>query len=541
MPFLDDLKMYTRFVWGLKKFLRHTITLKEAKEIVKKRLEDREANFLRLVRKGIFGYPKSPYLPLLKLAQCEIGDIENMVHKRGLENTLRSLREAGVFVTFEEFKGRAPMVRGGKVIPVEARGFDNPYLSHYYEASSSGSTGAGTRVAIDLDHLAALTPNIMLSNDAHGILYLPTCLWFGTLPDNTGIENLLRGVLFKNIPCKWFSPITKKNFRPALKNKIATHCTILSGRILGLHFPWPQPVTLDQANQVAHWAKNTLMAHGPCLIRTHVSMAVRICLAAQEEGIDLTGLAFVIGGEPPTPAKVGEITRTGARFAPSYWFVEAGIVGFGCASPVDNNDLHFFKDRLALIQCPIQVPGFDIKVNAFCYTSLLPSTPKIILNVENDDYGDIEIRSCGCPMEEYGFSEHLRHVRSFRKLTGEGVTLVGSEILKILEEVLPARFGGSPLDYQLVEEEDEQGFTRLSLLVNPKVEIRDEKEVIQTLLEELGRSSVAADLARTIWEQAKTFRVRRISPIWTNAGKFMPLRLMERVLSPDQEDDKIKT
>jgi len=540
MNFLDDLKMYVRFAWGLKSFLRHRISLEEAKEIVKKRLEDRETNFLRLVRKGIFGYPKSPYLPLMKLAQCEMGDIENMVKDRGLENTLRALREAGVYVTFEEFKGREPMVRGGKVIPVEARNFDNPYLSHYYEATSTGTTGAGTRVAIDLDHLAALTPNIMLSNDAHGILYLPTCLWFGTLPDSTGIDNLLRGALFKNIPCKWFSPITKKNYKPALKNKIATYYTILMGHLFGLSFPWPQPVTLDQAALVAHWAKNTLMARGPCLIRTHVSMAVRICLAAQQEGIDLTGLAFVIGGEPPTPAKVREITRTGAHFAPSYWFTEAGIVGFGCAHPVDSNDLHFFKDRLALIQHPIQVPGFEIEVNAFCYTSLLPSTPKIILNVENDDYGEIETRSCGCPMEEYGFSEHLRHVRSFRKLTGEGVTLVGSEIIKILEEVLPARFGGSPLDYQLVEEEDEQGFTRLSLLVNPKVEIRNEAEVIQTVLKELGRASVAADLARSMWEQANTFRVRRMSPVWTRGGKLMPLRLMERALSSEQEDSKIK-
>jgi hypothetical protein len=538
MSILSDLKMYTRFIWGLKSYLGHTISLEEAKKIVKKRLEERETNFIRLVRKGIFDYPKSPYLPLMKLAQCEIGDIEKMVKGRGLENTLRSLREAGVYVTFEEFKGREPIVRGGKTIPVEAKDFDNPYLSHYYEATSGGTTGAGSRVAIDLDHLAAITPDIMLSNDAHGVLYLPTCIWYGTLPVSAGIGNLLRGAIFKNIPQKWFSYITKENFKPALKNQIATYYTLLMGRLFGLPLPWPQSLTLNQAALVAHWAKETIMIHGPCLIRGHVSMIVRVCLGAQEEGIDLTGVTFVIGGEPPTPAKVREITKTGARFAPSYWFNEAGPVGFGCANPIDCNDLHFFKDRLALIQYPIQVPGFEVKVNAFCYTSLLPSTPKIILNVENDDYGDIETRSCGCPMEEYGFSEHLRHVYSYRKLTGEGVTLVGSEIIKILEEVLPVRFGGSPLDYQLVEEEDEHGFTRLSLLVNPNVEIRNETEMIQTILEELGRSSVAADLARTIWDQAKTFRIRRMNPIWTARGKFIPLRLMERPMSPEQEDGK---
>ena len=38
---------------------------------------------------------------------------------------------------------------------MQARDFDNPYLSRCYYAQTGGSTGAGTRVPIDLDHLAA--------------------------------------------------------------------------------------------------------------------------------------------------------------------------------------------------------------------------------------------------------------------------------------------------------------------------------------------------------------------------------------------------
>jgi hypothetical protein len=117
----------------------------------------------------------------------------------------------------------------------------------------------------------------------------------------------------------------------------------------------------------------------------------------------------------------------------------------------------------------------------------------------------------------------LREVRSFGKLTGEGVTLVGSEMVHILEKVLPARFGGSPLDYQLLEEEDQQGFTRLSLLVSPKIQIRDESEVIAAVLEALKGSSTAAQLAGELWKQAKTLRIRRQEPIMTARGKFMPL------------------
>ena len=167
-------------------------------------------------------------------------------------------------------------------------------------------------------------------------------------------------------------------------------------------------------------------------------------------------------------------------------------------------------------------------MDAFYFTTLLSTAPKIMLNVESDDYGVIENRACGCPLESYGFTDHLRDIHSFRKLTGEGVTLVGSEMVYILEEVLPNRFGGSPLDYQLSEEEDEQGLTRLSLIINPKVEIKEEKEVIGVVLEALKRTSVSADLAQAIWSQAQTIKIKRMEPIWTARGKLMTLHLSQR-------------
>lgn len=86
--------------------MRNTVSLEEAQAMVRQRMADREANFLRLVQRGIFSYPRSPYLPLLKLAGCELGDIQNLVREKGLEGTLLTLREAGVYFTFEEFKGR---------------------------------------------------------------------------------------------------------------------------------------------------------------------------------------------------------------------------------------------------------------------------------------------------------------------------------------------------------------------------------------------------------------------------------------------------
>jgi hypothetical protein len=148
-----------------------------------------------------------------------------------------------------------------------------------------------------------------------------------------------------------------------------------------------------------------------------------------------------------------------------------------------------------------------------------------MLNVQIDDYGVVEERACGCPFESFGFTTHVHSIRSYSKLVGEGITLVGNDVQHILEHVLPARFGGSPLDYQLLEEEDERGFTRAYLVIHPRVEITDESAVISTVLAGLREASPMADAARMVWEEAHTLRVRRAEPVWTAAGKLMPLRV----------------
>ncbi len=263
------------------------------------------------------------------------------------------------------------------------------------------------------------------------------------------------------------------------------------------------------------------------MVRGQVSRVLRVAIAARALGIDLTGAILMGGGEPPTTAKVAVIRSTGATFRSSYFFVEAGPVGFSCLETDDPNDQHFFKDHLALIQAPRRVPGFDVTVDAFYYTTLLPTAPKLLLNVESDDYGIIERRSCGCPWNELGFTDHVREIRSFKKLSGEGVTLVGSDMERVLEKVLPGRFGGTPLDYQLVEEEDERGFTRLTLLVSPTVTLIDERAAIDTVLDALHSSGAAGDLSRALFRQADTLRVRREAPRLTRHGKFMPLQLVQ--------------
>jgi hypothetical protein len=101
-------------------------------------------------------------------------------------------------------------------------------------------------------------------------------------------------------------------------------------------------------------------------------------------------------------------------------------------------------------------------------------------------------------------------------------------MLRVIEETLPAEFGGSALDYQLIEEEDENGFTRLTVVISPTVGPIDDAAVIERVLAEVAKDSPGADLAHAIWRDAGTLRVRREDPTWSTLGKLLSLRPANR-------------
>ena len=90
--------------------------------------------------------------------------------------------------------------------------------------------------------------------------------------------------------------------------------------------------------------------------------------------------------------------------------------------------------------------------DALLVTALRPACPKVLLNTGIGDSAVMERRRCGCIFDELGYDLHLHTVRSFEKLTGEGATFLGVDVIHVLEEILPAEFGGSLADYQLLEE-----------------------------------------------------------------------------------------
>lgn len=333
--------------------------------------------------------------------------------------------------------------------------------------------------------------------------------------------NLLRFANSGHVPEKWFAHIvTSSQAKSRVKNALYNRAIVSLGRLYGIPIPSPESLSLDQALVAAKWMSDTIKSRGKCVLYGQVSKGLRVALAAIEDGLDLTGATFLVGGEPITRAKVSTMSRSGAVCIPVYAFSEHGKIGMGCVNPISEDEVHLFEDLLALIQHPREITAHGIVVNSFHWTSLSMASPKVLINVESDDYGVVEQRSCGCPLGSCGLTKLVRNIRSFSKMTGEGATLMSSNLIHALEEVLPARFGGSLLDYQLVEDEDDNGVTHVNLIIDPKIQIDDENDVINTFVE-----ATADEAVHQIWAPAGTIKIKRMKPLLTGRGKLIPLQL----------------
>jgi hypothetical protein len=156
----------------------------------------------------------------------------------------------------------------------------------------------------------------------------------------------------------------------------------------------------------------------------------------------------------------------------------------------------------------------------------------VLLNVSLGDDGVLTRRRCGCALEELGWTTHLHAVRSFEKLTAGGMTLLDTDAVAALEEMLPARFGGSAADYQLVEEEDASGRPGLVLLVSPRVGTVDRHAVAAAFLDRLGAGTSAARVATLLWRDAAVLRVEVRAPIGERSGKVLHYHTGPRAEGP---------
>jgi hypothetical protein len=522
--FLSTLRAYLNFSLKLRAYIHHTVTEAEAKQTILEQLANREENFLSILKNSVFNNPKSPYLALFKAAQLTYDDVEKSVIGKGLENTLEELYDAGVYITFEEFKGRVPIKRGDLKLHPEDSDFDNLNLTSVLGGSSGGSTGQATRTKMDLDYIAQSSKQSALYLSVHGIYNAPRMMWWGILPDAMGIMSGLSAAHTGRTVKRWFSTYRGNEANTGWRYIFLTYLMIIMARFHGLKIPFPESTPLDDPLTIAQALAEAVRKSGVAYLVTAVSKCVRVSVVARKHNIDLTGVTFLGSSEPTTPAKLATILSSGAKYISVYATMETGHIGLPCKNPTDVTDVHFLSSNLAMIQRPQEV--LDQTVDAFYFTSLLPTNPKLLINVQSDDFGIVEERDCGCAFYQMGFTQHIRQISSYRKLTGEGVTLVGSDMVHILEHVLPSQFGGSLLDYQLVEEETEQGFTKLVLYVAPSVIIQDENALLEAFLDAMKNSMPSVRLAQAEYRTGDVVTVRRAKPLVTSRGKHFPIRTL---------------
>jgi hypothetical protein len=165
-------------------------------------------------------------------------------------------------------------------------------------------------------------------------------------------------------------------------------------------------------------------------------------------------------------------------------------------------------------------------VESYLFTALVHESPKILLNVGMGDYGDIVTQSCDCTFGQLGFDRCLSNIRSYEKMTGEGVTFVDTDFIRIIERDLPEKFGGKSTDYQLLEKEDSRGFTHLQLLVSPRIGDVQQTEILERFLNLLGRAEDSPDSwsqsGMDMWKQSNMVQIVREYPIATASGKVLP-------------------
>jgi len=529
MSIFSDLIGYVRACRGLRNFFKESLSIEDAVEKVSKKRESRSEDFLGIVKRAVYENEDSPFLKLLKSANFEFSDVKSLVDSRGVEGALRELAEEGVYVGINEFKGKNVCVRNGRSFTFKESDFDNILFHSGLEITTGATRSSGTRTMVDFNSLTESAEDFAVMQYVHDLVDTPQIVW---MPTGLGMICVLRYGKLGNTPVGWFSQarwfpkIGKGNLYSSIKNRVMIDSMTYEARRIGIPLPKMKWVDMNYVNEVTKKISAVVKENSRCCVTTFVSSALRACKSAVDSGTDIDGVVFLVTGEPLTPTKRKEIEGTGAEVIPWYAASEIGVISFGCRKPSNCDDTHLLSNRLAMIQYKREIKDFGISVNAFLLTSLSQFARKRLLNVEMGDYGVMEKLKCRCGYEKLGMADVVYNIRSFEKLTGEGMTLIGSDMVDVLEEDLPAMFGGSSTDYQLVEEEDEKGFTHMDILVTPSLGKLDEKKVIDAVYDGLRkRSKGGRDLSFEVWEDVGTIRVRREKPIVTKRGKLFSFQI----------------
>jgi len=516
---IEELWLGTRFLIELPFFLRHPVQKETAEKCLRLRLEQREPRFLNLVRQTIFSVPGSPYGELLRWAGCEPGDLEKLVHEEGVEGALTELCRLGVYLTVDEFKGRHPIVRGSQSLMVQPRLFHSPTPSASVGIRTSGSRSTGIPVPVDFAFIRSRSVNALLGLSARGGNGWCHAVW--GIPGGSAMVHLLEFSGFGVHPVKWFSHVNPST--PGLHPRYHWSAVGLrwAGFLGGVSLPGLQYVPVSDPSPILDWFVHVLRSGKVPHLLTYMSSALRLCRAAEDMGVEISGAQFTVLGEPVTEVGLSAIRRTGAGIVSRYGSAECGTIGYGCLKPEAPDEVHLLHDRVALVQVRDENKNAGLPSGALFVSTLESATPFILLNVSLGDQAVMVERDCGCGLQELGWTRHLRAIRSYEKLIAGGMSFLDTDLAQVMEETLPGRFGGAPTHYQLVEDSDEGGLPRFRLLVHPEVGPVQSQQVVETFLTALSSGNGVERMMGMVCKDAELLTVERIPPLTTSSGKIL--------------------
>jgi hypothetical protein len=506
----------------VRSLLAEPIELPACAEQVRSRVTNRGRTWLDTLERTVFAVPGSPYRPLLDAAHYDLPRIASLVGSEGVEATLERLARDGVYVTIGEFKARHELRRGPVTVRLTDRAFDNPLVRTGLAAVSGGTRSAGLWTTISVGNHRVGARHLALALDAYGLWKSPLAVWL-PYAHGASLWAVLALAASRNTPRRWFTQIAARAAPRAMYGRYVATCA--AAALCGKRLPLATHVPVGGEATVLAWVDRQA-GHSACGLFTTPSSALRLALAAQRQGRRLSHVTFITIAEPLTPAKLAAIQAVGARAFSSLGFTEFGRATYGCPAVPGGDDGHLCLDEVAVIQRRRPVDHFGTEVDALLFTALSADARQVLLNTETGDYAAITARACGCPLESVGWTRQLSGIRSFEKLNAEGHLFFGSQLITLVEEILPARFGGDPTDFQLVEEEDGTGFTRLSVLVHPRLGVVDDAAVLACVRETLA--ALHPTNAR-VWAETGTLRLRRDAPRFTRLGKLMTLH-REKIL-----------
>ncbi len=516
---LAEVWKYSRMLRAIVQHLRSPLE-PDPEGFIRKQMEARPENFLAHA-KTVMSMPEHPYAQMFRLAGCSYADLESSVRGDGVEATLRKLLEEGVFLTHDEFRGKKEIVRSGRHIPALASMWNNPASKGGYVQSSSGTSG---RSVTTFHSVAAAR-----QGESMGTLFLREFKFSGgarvsvapILPGFGLLSAIGTGRLAVGYD-RWFATggASWKN----LHYRIITRLLVAEIRLLGLQVPYPTYLKQNDFLPAAQYISMRVAGGDQAGMHGFVSAIARVAEAALSNGLDLTGCLALTAGEALTDAKRQLIQSSGIRVYSSYGTTDFGGIGMPCSQMTTGNCTHVMKHAIALVSRTEESAWADTQVNSLYATSLLPIASRIFINAEIGDTGVIEKATCDCSFSKLGFDLQVRDIAAISKVTAQGVTIEVTELVPLLEEALPAQFGGHAGDYQLCEIEAGSQ-TEIVLRIRPGVSTTPPHDILKFFLDEVKRV-YGGSLSVVSWLHAEGVRAEVSPPVLTATGKFRAARLL---------------